>query len=141
MYENLKLNGKIVLEFGGKNNVKTIIDQLRSSLKKRGYLNQSKLELWYFPSAEEYSKELELAGFKVVLSESFNRKTELTNQKDGIKDWISMFAKSFFKGVDSIDVEEIKTEVQEGIKEKCFNNGKWYADYKRIRFVAIKNIY
>tara|TARA_B110000003_G_scaffold63194_4_gene63667 strand:+ start:11721 stop:12512 length:792 start_codon:yes stop_codon:yes gene_type:complete len=141
MYENLKLNGKIVLEFGGKNNVKTIIDQLRSSLKKRGYLNQSKLELWYFPSAEEYSKELELAGFKVVLAKSFNRKTELTNQKDGIKDWISMFAKSFFKGVDLIDVEEIKTEVQEGIKEKCFTNGKWYADYKRIRFVAIKNIY
>ena len=82
-----------------------------------------------------------MAGFKVVLSESFNRKTELTNQKDGIKDWISMFAKSFFKGVDSIDIEEIKTEVQEGVKEKCFTNGKWYADYKRIRFVAIKNIY
>jgi redox-regulated HSP33 family molecular chaperone len=60
--ENLKFNGKIVLEFGGKNNVKTIVDQLRSSLKKRGYLNQSKLELWYFPSAEEYSKELELVG-------------------------------------------------------------------------------
>ena len=141
MYENLKLNGRIVLEFGGKNNVKTIVDQLRRSLKKRGYLNQSKLELWYFPSAEEYSKELELAGFKVVLAESFNRKTELTNQKDGIKDWISMFAKSFFKDVDLKHIEEIKTEVQEGIKEKCFTNGKWYADYKRIRFVAIKNIY
>jgi len=84
MYKNLKFNGKIVLEFGGKNNVKTIVDQLRSSLKKRGYLNQSKLELWYFPSAEEYSKELELVGFKVVLAESFNRKTELTNQKDGV---------------------------------------------------------
>jgi hypothetical protein len=139
--ENLKFNGKIVLEFGGKNNVKTIVDQLRSSLKKRGYLNQSKLELWYFPSAEEYSKELELVGFKVVLAESFNRKTELTNQKDGIKDWISMFAKSFFKDVDLTHIEEIKTEVQESIKEKCFTNGKWYADYKRIRFIAIKNIY
>jgi trans-aconitate methyltransferase len=141
MYKNLKFNGKIVLEFGGKNNVKTIVDQLRSSLKKRGYLNQSKLELWYFPSAEEYSKELELVGFKVVLAESFNRKTELTNQKDGIKDWISMFAKSFFKDVDLTHIEEIKTEVQESIKEKYFTNGKWYADYKRIRFIAIKNIY
>ena len=52
-----------------------------------------------------------------------------------------MFAKSFFKDVDLTHIEEIKTEVQESIKEKYFTNGKWYADYKRIRFIAIKNIY
>ncbi len=141
MYDNLKFNGKIVLEFGGKNNVKTIINQLRKSLKKRGYLKQSNIELWYFPSVEEYSKELESFGFKVVLAESFDRKTELVNQQNGIKDWISMFANSFFIDVNLTHIEEIKSEVQENIKAKCFINGKWFADYKRIRFVAIKNIY
>ena len=141
MYDNLKFNGKIVLEFGGKNNVKTIINQLRKSLKKRGYLKQSNIELWYFPSVEEYSKELESFGFKVVLAESFDRKTELVNQQNGIKDWISMFANSFFTDVNLTHIEEIKSEVQENIKAKCFINGKWFADYKRIRFVAIKNIY
>jgi len=140
MYDNLKFNGKIVLEFGGKNNVKTIINQLRKSLKKRGYLKQSNIELWYFPSVEEYSKELESFGFKVVLAESFDRKTELVNQQNGIKDWISMFANSFFIDVNLTHIEEIKSEVQENIKAKCFINGKWFADYKRIRFVAIKNI-
>ena len=63
MYENLKIDGKIVLEFGGKDNVKTIIDQLRSSLKKRGYIDQSKIVPWYFPSIEQYSAELESVGF------------------------------------------------------------------------------
>ena len=140
MYENLKLNGKVVLEFGGKGNVKIIIDQLRRSLKKRGYINQSKLELWYFPSIKEYSAELESVGFRVILAEYFDRPTELSNEKSGIIDWISMFAKRFFKDVNFKDIEEIKREVQKNIKEKCFINGKWFADYKRVRFIAIKDI-
>tara|TARA_B110000438_G_C15798110_1_gene643789 strand:- start:1547 stop:2335 length:789 start_codon:yes stop_codon:yes gene_type:complete len=141
MYENLKIDGKIVLEFGGKDNVKTIIDQLRSSLKKRGYIDQSKIVPWYFPSIEQYSAELESVGFKIILAEYFDRPTQLANEKSGIKDWISMFAKSFFKNVNIIHIEEIKKEVQESLKDKCFINGKWFADYKRVRFVATKNIY
>ena len=34
--------------------------------------------------------------------------------------------------------EEIKNEVQEMVKSECLINGKWFADYKRIRIVAIK---
>ena len=59
-------------------------------------------------------------------------------ENSGIKDWISMFAESFFRGVNPYHIEEIKTEVQEKVKGKCLINGKWFADYKRIRIVAIK---
>ena len=58
----------------------------------------------------------------------------------GIKDWISMFAESFFIGVAENHIEEIKNEVQEKVKEQCLINGKWFADYKRIRIAAIKEI-
>jgi len=138
MYESLKSNGKIVLEFGGKGNVQIIVDQLRDSLRTRNYLKQSDLDLWYFPSIGEYSTELESVGFRVLLAEHYDRLTELSDEKSGIKDWISMFAESFFKDVSYNQIEEIKNEVQEKVKEKCLKNGKWFADYKRIRIVAIR---
>lgn len=140
MYENLKPNGKIVVEFGGKGNVQTIVKQLRESLKSRNYLNQSELNLWYFPSIGEYSTELELAGFKVIFAEHYNRPTKLADENSGIKDWISMFAENFFIGVAENHIEEIKNEVQESVKEECLIDGKWFADYKRIRVIAIKNV-
>jgi len=138
MFKNLKSNGKIVLEFGGKGNVQTIVEQLRDSLRSRGYFEQSNVDVWYFPSIGEYSTELESAGFRVLLAEHYDRPTELADEKSGIKDWISMFAESFFTGVNPNHMEEIKTEVQEKVKGKCLINGKWFADYKRIRIVAIK---
>lgn len=138
MYENLNPNGKIVLEFGGKGNVQTIVNELRNSLRARGYNNQANINLWYFPSIGEYSTELESAGFKVVFAEHYDRPTELSDENSGIKDWISMFAESFFIEVKEKHIEEIKSEVQENTKEQCLVNGKWFADYKRIRIVAIK---
>ncbi|AMC11290.1 methyltransferase type 11 [Lutibacter profundi] len=138
MYENLTNNGKIVLEFGGKGNVQKIVNPLRNSLEKRGYLKQSKLQLWYFPSIAEYTTKLEFAGFRVLMAQHFDRPTALAKKNTGIKDWIAMFGNSFFKNVTTAHVEEIKNEVQEKIKSACFINGKWFADYKRIRIIAIK---
>ncbi len=138
MYKNLNLNGKIVVEFGGKGNVQTIIKQLGKSLQNRNYIKQSKLDLWYFPSIGEYATALELAGLRVIFAEHYDRPTELADENSGIKDWISMFAENFFIGVAQNHIEEIKNEVQENVKEKCLINGKWFADYKRIRVVAVK---
>ena len=138
MYENLKPGGKIVVEFGGKGNVQTIVDELRNALSTRGYLEQSNLDIWYFPSIGEYSTELEFAGFRVLHAEHYDRPTELADEHSGIKDWISMFAASFFIGIEENHVEEIKNEVQDNVKEQCLIDGKWFADYKRIRIVAIK---
>ncbi len=138
MFDNLKDNGRIVLEFGGKGNVQTIVNQLRKSLVNRGYIEQSQLKQWYFPSIGEYVIELEAAGFRVTMAQHFDRPTELVNKTTGIKDWIAMFGKAFFNNVSLNHIEEIKQEVQEKIKSKCFKNGKWYADYKRIRIVAVK---
>ena len=138
MHENLNPDGKIVLEFGGKGNVQTIVNELRNSLRIRGYNQQSNLELWYFPSIGEYSTELESVGFRVLFAEHYDRPTELNDENYGIKDWISMFAEGFLIGVSQNHREEIKNEVQEKAKKKCFIDGKWFAGYKRIRIIAIK---
>jgi len=138
MYANLKENGRIVLEFGGKGNVQRIINQLRISLKNRGYKKQSALRLWYFPSIGEYTTQLEKAGFKVIMAQHFDRPTELSDENSGITDWLSMFAEGFFENVSFEDKLEIKKEVQNEVQSVCLINGKWFADYKRIRIVAIK---
>ena len=138
MYENLLPGGNLVLEFGGKGNVQTIVQALRNSLQDKGYQKQAELALWYFPSIGEYSSALEAGGFRVLFAQHFDRPTELADENSGIKDWISMFAGSFFSGVEKQDIEEIKAEVQESVREKCLIKWKWFADYKRIRIVAIK---
>ncbi|MEO1655263.1 MAG: SAM-dependent methyltransferase, partial [Bacteroidota bacterium] len=138
MYECLKPQGRIVLEFGGKGNVQTIVQQLRKSLRERKYLRQSALDLWYFPSIAEYATELEAGGFRVRFAEHYDRPTELADAQTGIKDWLSMFAKSFFEDVPDHHQQEIKDEVQEKIKAKCLVDGKWFADYKRLRIIAEK---
>ncbi|MEP3210207.1 MAG: methyltransferase domain-containing protein [Maribacter sp.] len=138
MYEGLKEGGRMVVEFGGKDNVKTIVGQLRQSLLKRGFVKQSELELWYFPSIGEYTLALEAVGFKVSFAQWYDRPTALADGATGIKDWLVMFCKPFLEGVDDASVFEIMNEVQASLKPKLFKNGKWYADYKRIRIVAYR---
>lgn len=138
MYDNLKKGGKIVLEFGGKGNVQSIVNQLRLSLKQRDYKAQSELQLWYFPSIAEYSSALEEVGFEVTFAQLFDRPTELADEATGIKDWILMFGKAFFNRVREEDIVAILDEVQYELKSKLFKNGKWYADYKRLRVIAEK---
>lgn len=138
MYANLNYGGRLVVEFGGKDNVKAITNQLRLSLGKRGYIEQSELELWYFPSIGEYTSELEQVGFRVAFAQWYDRPTELTDEGSGIMDWLLMFGKPFFNGVKDSDVMEIMNEVQKNLKPYLFRNGKWYADYKRIRIIAHK---
>jgi len=136
MYNSLKPGGRMVVEFGGKDNVTRITNQLRKSLLKRAYEKQAKLQLWYFPSVREYTSELEAEGFNVSFAELYERPTELTDEDSGIRDWLSMFAGSFFEEVESSDVQNILKEVQESLQTDLFRNGKWFADYKRIRIVA-----
>lgn len=138
MFRNLKAGGRLVAEFGGKGNIQTIVNQLRLSLAKRGYEENANLELWYFPSIGEYTTLLEKHGFRVTLAQHYDRPTELADSESGIKDWLEMFGNAFFNDVPLAAKEAIKSEVQQSIKGKLYSNGKWYADYKRIRVVAIK---
>lgn len=138
MFENLKYGGRLVLEMGGKNNVREIIGAISKTLKKRGLGERISNRQWYFPSIGEYSTLLEAQGFRVEYAMDFNRETELKS-KDGIKDWIKMFGKDFFEGLDKTTVDSVLTEIQTSLFATRYYNNKWYADYKRLRIVATKS--
>ena len=138
MKNNLKSGGRLVLEFGGKGNVGTILKSVRNVLKSKGYTKESKIKNWYFPDVDEYRILLEKNGFEVEYAKLYERPTELTDTENGIKDWLMMFGNSFFKDLNDNVRNEILEMVQEDVKKDCFVNGKWIADYKRIRILARK---
>lgn len=138
IYNCLKTKGRFVAEMGGKGNVAHIINALKDALIKNGFPENSKIENWYFPSLSEYAALLERNGFRVVFASHFDRET-LLKDENGIKNWLRMFASSYLKSVGEKKVDTILEEVEKQLKSTNFHDGKWYADYKRLRIVALKN--
>ncbi len=138
MYHNLTPGGRLVLEMGGKGNVATIIKQLRKVLHANGYENLAEKQVWFFPTIGEYTSLLERVGFHVRRAYHFDRPTELADEETGIIDWLKMFGGAFFEGISEDKRAQIQAEVQEHIKDQCLLNGKWYADYQRLRILAFR---
>ncbi|WBL26648.1 class I SAM-dependent methyltransferase [Zunongwangia sp. HGR-M22] len=139
MFENLKKNGRLIIEFGGKGNVQKIEQTLKKVLLEKNYSKQANIELWYFPSVSEYTQILEQAGFEVRLAELYDRPTKLADPESGITDWLSMFGKTFFEGIPENECDIIKNEVQSRLQSELLKEDGWYADYRRLRIIAYKN--
>ena len=67
----------------------------------------------------------------------FDRFTELQGE-DGLTDWIRMFVKRPFTGMEQTLQEDIVREAVNALRGDLYKNGKWYADYVRIRLRAVK---
>lgn len=138
MYNNLKKGGRIVIEFGGKNNVARIVNALKTTSEQLGYAENAQRKIWFFPGVAEYTGLLEANDFIVRFVSYYNRETELTDNENGVKDWIRMFGAPYLQGVNEKDIEKLLDVSQEKVRSTNFVDGKWYADYKRLRIVAVK---
>ncbi len=137
IYNCLKPGGRFVAEFGGKGNVSNIVNALKNTLIKYGFPENAHTPVWYFPSLSKYTSLLEQKGFRVTFAAHFNRET-LLKDYNGIINWLQMFGKLFLQGIDDKIVAEILSEVEQLVKPTNFKNNQWYADYVRLRIVAIK---
>lgn len=138
MYDSLKTRGRLVMEMGGKDNVNSIITTLKDTLLKHGFIKEAGINIWYFPSLSGYTSLLESKGFRVTYATHYDRETKLQDSENGIKDWLRMFGGAYLQKINENEVEKILVEVQENLKNTNFREGNWYADYKRLRIVAIK---
>lgn len=135
VYKALKENGQFVFEFGGHGNNKLIHDALSEIFTEHGYRYQMP---FYFPTIGEYSALLENSGFKVIYAFLFDRLTELKGE-NGLRDWINMFVKAPFTVVKDKEEREVITEkAADRLKSSLCKDGKWYADYVRIRMKAVR---
>lgn len=135
VHNALKKNGQFVFEFGGYGNTQRIHGALAAVFSEHGYCYKMPC---YFPTISEYASLLENAGFRVKYAILFDRPTEL-NGEHGLKDWINMFVKTPFEVVGNEQEKEIIiNKTIDVLREDLFIDGKWYADYVRIRMKAIR---
>jgi trans-aconitate methyltransferase len=138
VYKSLKPGGRFVAELGGKNNVGTVLHAIQTVLREHGFAENASQQIWYFPSVATYAALLEEAGFTIRTMLYFDRDTLLQDDENGMADWINMFGDAFLKGIDENKRRQLVLEMQEAARPQCFKNGKWYGDYKRLRFIAVK---
>ncbi len=135
VHEALKKSGQFVFEFGGHGNNQKIHGALKRAFSEYGYCYEMP---FYFPTIGAYAALLEKTGFEVHFAVLFDRVTELKGES-GLKDWIHMFVKTPFSIVQTEQEKaEIVDKAAEALRNDLFINGKWYADYVRIRMKAVR---
>jgi trans-aconitate methyltransferase len=135
VWRALKPGGRFVGECGGRGNVATIVSALESGLAARG-IDSAHVNPWYFPDAAEYKNRLETCGFIVNTIELIPRPTPLPSDLIG---WLETFAKSFTAVLPASEHWIYLKEVVESCRASlCDAEGKWMADYVRLRFSATK---
>ncbi|HLR37649.1 MAG TPA: methyltransferase domain-containing protein [Chitinophagaceae bacterium] len=134
----LKKGGRFVAELGGKGNVEKIRDSIHEVLYKHGFKEQAAIQKWYFPSVAEYAALLEKHGFEIRLIGTYDRPTKLKDTENGIVEWLEMFAGTFFEGISENKKQALLYEMQATLRDELYQDGEWIADYKRLRFYAVK---
>ncbi|MDO5690086.1 MAG: methyltransferase domain-containing protein [Tissierellia bacterium] len=134
IFETIKVGGQFVFEFGGYRNNQLIHLALERSFRAR---NLKYRMPFYFPTIAQFATRLEEAGFEVREMSLFHRFTELKGE-DGLSDWINMFIKMPFQGVDAELKKDIIFEAVEDLRSELYQDERWYADYVRIRGKAVR---
>ena len=52
--------------------------------------------------------------------------------------WLEMFCEPYLAGVGPSDRPRIRDDVAEAARADLYKDGKWFADYRRIRVIAVK---
>lgn len=137
LFKGLKTGGRLVAEFGGKGNVKSITDAIKAAAEQLGFADKVITNFWFFPSISAYSTLLESKGFEIEQIWLFDRPTKLIGE-EGMYVWINQFAQHAFKNLTNEQAESIKNLAVEILKPTYFINGEWVADYRRLRIKAWK---
>jgi SAM-dependent methyltransferase len=135
VWRALRRRGRFVAEMGGYGGCAKIEKQLIAGLNRRGLDGKAAVP-WYFPTVEEYSALLNGADFSIKYIGLIPRPTLLPGDITG---WLDTFAESFTSRLPVEERTVYVAEVREGLgSELCDPDGKWTADYVRLRFVATK---
>lgn len=130
----LKPSGRFAAEMGGHGCVAAIVVALCATLEKRGITQPESVIPWYFPTVDEYRLRLERAGFRAEYMALIPRPTPLPT---GMRGWLETFAIPFTNVLPEGDRAAFLDEVTERLRPAlCDEQGRWTADYVRLRFLA-----
>jgi SAM-dependent methyltransferase len=130
----LKPGGRFVAEMGGDGCVAKIKAALVDALARRG-IDGEALNPWYFPTVDDYCARLRAGGFTVQYAALIPRPTELPGDISG---WL-IFAQSFIAALAPAQRPAFIAEVKAALEPELSDaQGRWWADYVRLRFSATK---
>lgn len=129
----LKPGGRFIAEMGGHGCIAAITVAIVAVLARHG-VDAKPLIPWYFPTVDDYRSRLERQGFAVEYIELIPRPTPLPTDMAG---WLEVFTASLFANLPP----ELRTTARDEVLELlrlvlCDEQGRWTADYIRLRFAA-----
>ena len=135
VWRALRPGGRFVAEMGGYGCVAKIKKALIDALNRRG-IDGAAAVPWYFPTVEDYSGKLLKGGFKINTIALIPRPTVLPGDVTG---WLETFGENFISKLPENERFAYISEVSETLKPLlCDAEGKWVADYVRLRFSATR---
>jgi SAM-dependent methyltransferase len=135
-FRALRIGGRFVGELGGHACVGAITVALVSTLERRGVEDAASWIPWYFPTVDDYELRLRRAGFVPQSVQLIPRPTPLPT---GMRGWLDTFANPFSAALPHEERCGFLDEVAALLKPiLCDANGRWTADYTRLRFAATK---
>jgi SAM-dependent methyltransferase len=135
-YRALRRPGRFVGELGGHGCVAAVNLALMVGLEKRGIKNSATVSPWYFPTVDDYTGRLERAGFVAESVQLIPRPTPLPT---GMRGWLETFANPFCAVLPEDERGNFLDEVTKMLRPVlCDEQGRWTADYMRLRFLARK---
>ena len=135
VWQALKQGGRFAAECGADGCLRIVREGMKIALAKRGIDYKSR-NPWKFCEYGEFSEILKAQGFKIEYIARIDKPTELTD--GGLREWLKIFATSHTEGMSDDEKEAFYDDVEAYCKPMLFKNGKWYVDYVRLRFLAIK---
>ncbi|MSQ12649.1 MAG: class I SAM-dependent methyltransferase [Dehalococcoidia bacterium] len=134
----LKQGGRLVLEMGGKGNIRALRAAIDASLDEVGASENKALKPWYNPSVAEYSGLLESHGLLVTQAALFSRPTPLEGGPAGIANWMRMFGSMLLANLPPATQAEVIARIEDRLRPSLWHENRWVADYVRLRVVAVK---
>jgi len=134
----LRPGGRFVAEFGGKGNIRKMQGAIDQALFELNPSAKDKINPWYYPSVSEYSTLLEKNGLEVRFITLFDRPTLLADGESGLRNWITMFASDYYAHFPPESRESFLRRIEDLLRPELFRDGQWWADYRRLRLVAVK---
>jgi SAM-dependent methyltransferase len=133
VWRALRPGGRFVGEFGGRGCVARIVAAVRAALARQG-VDERGIQPWYFPGDDEYRARLEAHGFVVRSIALIPRPTLLPGD---VGEWLETFAQAFLDAARdrAALLDAVRAELRPHL---CDADGRWTADYVRLRFVATK---
>lgn len=127
----LRMGGRFIAEMGATGNVATIVSAVEQACHETG-LPQRQWP-WYFPSPAQYAAVLEDAGLEIRQLDFYDRPTRLSGP-DGLEKWLAMFAGDTLADVP----DDVVARAVEIARPALWHDDAWWADYRRLRFRAVK---